>query len=185
MPLTQDQEDFTHKLDALGLGMIGAGVAGHALGHGFAPKVNASWAAENLPKGWQHLQTGGLPQEAFHAQAGWRNALHGLGEKLTAAGPALDLAGLGLIAPQTMGYLAKKKFPDANGDGVPDAPAPAAAQDTPQAPGTPPAQKLAYSVPAAWLVPTTVGCRDYYGGAYARLGAIRAHQALGLASKGR
>lgn len=124
MPLTQDQEDFTHKLDAVGLGLIGTGVVGGLLHSKFHPKLNAGAAEALHGPGWRDLSFKG-PAEAPHLyepQAGWRDALHNLGDKLHSAGPALDLAGLGLITPQAMGYLAKKQHPDVDGDGIPDAP---------------------------------------------------------------
>jgi hypothetical protein len=119
-PLEDRRENFMHRLDEVGLGLIGAGVAGAMLKHKFGPKLNASWAAENLGTLGKHLDPHAamdvlhsLPAEAVVRNTGWRGALGRAGEGLAAHGHAMDLVGLGLITPTAMGYIANKVHPDA------------------------------------------------------------------------
>lgn len=119
-PLEDRRENFMHRLDEVGLGLIGAGVAGAMLKHKFGPKLNASWAAENLGTLGKHIDPHAamdmlhsLPAEAVVRNTGWRGALGRAGEGLAAHGHAMDLVGLGLITPTAMGYIANKVHPDA------------------------------------------------------------------------
>jgi len=119
-PLEDRRENLMHRLDEVGLGLIGAGVAGAMLKHKFGPKLNATWAAEQFGNLGKHLDPHAamgvlhtLPPEAVIRNTGWRGALGRAGETLSEHGHAMDLVGLGLITPTAMGYVANKVHPDA------------------------------------------------------------------------
>ena len=117
--LNERRENLMHRLDEVGLGLIGAGVAGGVLKHKFGPKLRPEWAEKAFGAAGKHLDPHAaldvlhaLPPEAVVHNTGVRGALGRAGTALSQHGHAMDLLGLGLITPTAMGYIADKAYPE-------------------------------------------------------------------------